>query len=269
MSASIPSVTILPAPVVTELISFHCTTFPKARQSFPTHHHHFFQLDVLLRGRLTARIEGERPVQIGAGEGWLIPPLVGHGFEQTTGFRQASFKFRLAPACWPSAGRQWRRTRFSRPLQALLAAAEDGPVAGARGIALATLCVLEALETERRRALSMPTLDRFLQVLWPLLERIETEPKADWTVAALAAASHVSVDHFSREFRRLLGQTPRRYLLEARLRAAAAALLGEPARPIKEIAETSGYATVHAFSAAFKNALGRSPAAYRRARPAL
>lgn len=112
-------------------------------------------------------------------------------------------------------------------------------------------------------------LDPFRQSLYPLLERIEQAPQTAWSVARMAATCHVSVDHFSRCFHRLLGQTPRRYLLEARMRAAAAALLGEPARPIKEIADASEYATVHAFSAAFKKILGRSPAAYRRVQPEL
>lgn len=251
-----------PAPVVTELISFHCATFPRRRQSFPQHLHHFFQLDVLLAGRFTVRVEGNRPFAARAGDGWLIPPLVRHGFEQHTRFRQASFKFRLAPAYWPAAGMRWRRARFPRYLRNLLEVAAQGRTAAAH--AAATLCVLETLGDERRRASESP-LDAFRQALWPLLERIENEPQAGWSVARMATGCHVSADHFSRCFHRLLGQTPHRYLLEARIRSAAAMLVNEPDRPIKEIADAAGYGTIHAFSAAFKKALGRSPAAYRRA----
>lgn len=250
-------------PVLTELISFRCTTFPRARRSFALHLHHFFQLDVLLAGRFTVRVEGARPFRAEPGDAWLIPPLVRHGFEQNGGFRQASFKFRLAPSYWPAAGMRWRRARFPRCLRDLLETVARGQPAVAHAAA-ATLCVLEMLGDERRPA-SGPPLDGFRQALWPLLERIENEPQAGWSVARMAAGCHVSADHFSRCFHRLLGQTPHRYLLEARIRSAAAMLLNEPGRPIKEIAEAAGYGTIHAFSAAFKKALGRSPAAYRRA----
>ncbi|NUN92717.1 MAG: helix-turn-helix domain-containing protein [Verrucomicrobiae bacterium] len=251
-----------PALVVTELIGFQHANVPRGRQSWPMHLHHFFQLDVLLAGQLTVRVEREHPWRARPGDGWLIPPLVRHGFEQETAFRQASFKLRLAPAYWPKAGMRWRRVRFPRHLRQMLDAAREGPTENARATAMAALCVLETIGHDRRPA--DPSLDAFRQALWPLLERIESEPYAGWSVARMASACHVSADHFSRCFRKLLGQPPHRYLLETRIRAAAASLLNEPARPIKEIADAAGYATIHAFSAAFKNTLGRSPAAYRR-----
>lgn len=261
------AITSTPAPVLTELITFECTSLPRGWQSCPMHLHHFFQLDVLLAGRLTVRVEGERPFRARPGEGWLIPPLVRHGFEQNAGSWPVTFKFRLAPAYWPAAKLCCRRARFPRYLREMLAVASRGRPAVARTIAAATLCVLEARGKVERGTLPDPVLDPFRQSLGPLLERIEQVPQATWSVARMAATCHVSVDHFSRCFHRLLGQTPRRYLLKARMRAAAAALLGGPTRPIKEIADASGYATVHAFSAAFKKMLGRSPAAYRRVQP--
>jgi AraC-like DNA-binding protein len=53
------------------------------------------------------------------------------------------------------------------------------------------------------------------------------------------------------------------------MRSTAAELLGEPSRPIKDIAETANYATIHAFSRAFRRVMGIAPAAYRRVRHAL
>lgn len=252
-----------PALVVTELIGFQRPTVSRGRQSWPMHLHHFFQLDMLLAGQLTVRIERERPWRARPGDGWLIPPLVRHGFDQETMFRQASFKLRLAPAYWPTAGMRWRRVRFPSHLRQMLNAGGENPTDNARATALATLCVLETIGHDRRAGDS--SLDAFRQTLWPLLERIESEPHAGWSVARMASACHVSADYFSRCFHKVLGQPPHRYLLETRIRAAATALLNEPARPIKEIADAAGYATIHAFSAAFKNMVGRSPAAYRRA----
>jgi two-component system response regulator YesN len=87
-------------------------------------------------------------------------------------------------------------------------------------------------------------------------------PYDSWPVSGLARSCHLSPDHFSRSFHRLLGTAPQRYLMEARMRAAAADLLNDV--PIKQISENAGYATVHAFSRAFKGVFGISPAAYRR-----
>lgn len=259
-------------PVLTELVAFHHTTVPRGRRSWPVHLHPFFQLDVLLAGRLTILVEGERAFQARPGDGWLIPPLLRHGFRSEEGFRQATFKLRLAPAFWPRPGVRCRRLRFPQHLRNTLEAVGaqregGGPWVEAQISAAATLCLAEALGGNDSRGDADPALDRFRQALWPLLERIENEPQADWSVRRLAAACHLSPDHFTRRFHQLLGETPQRYLLMTRMRAAAAALLTEHARPIKEIAEGSRYTTVHAFSAAFKKALGQSPAAYRRARP--
>lgn len=260
-----------PVHVLTEVIAVRFASVPRGRRSWPMHLHHFFQFDVLLAGELTVCTEAEGPFRAKAGDAWLIPPLLRHSFETKAGFRQASFKLRIAPPFWPRAGARWRRLRCPNHLRKTLEAVgaqheAEGPMAEAQVWAAATLCVVEALGRNGQRNLARPALDRFRQSLWPLLERIENEPHAGWSVARMAAACHMSPDHFSRCFHALLGEVPHRCLLAARMRAAATMLMSEPARPIKEIAEESRYATVHAFSAAFKKALGQSPAAYRRAR---
>jgi AraC family transcriptional regulator len=66
-------------------------------------------------------------------------------------------------------------------------------------------------------------------------------------------------------FRRAIGQSPKRFIIESRMRHAATLLAEAPARSIKEISEIAGYTTVQAFSRAFRQALGTSPAAFRRA----
>jgi len=68
----------------------------------------------------------------------------------------------------------------------------------------------------------------------------------------------------TRCFRRVIGQTPQRYVMEATMRGAAASLLEVPLQPIKKIAERAGYGNVHAFTRAFTQVFRISPAAYRR-----
>src|SRR5690606_1993871 len=102
-----------------------------------------------------------------------------------------------------------------------------------------------------------------LPALWQLLENIEATPYASWSVMQMAQYCHLSPDHFSRSFHALLAMTPQRYLIEARMRAAAAELINDSDLPIKRIAETAGYANVHSFSRAFKAVFNISPAAYR------
>jgi AraC-like DNA-binding protein len=90
---------------------------------------------------------------------------------------------------------------------------------------------------------------------------------ADWPRPAdLAAVVNLSPDHFSRVFRRSFGQAPRRWLLEQRIRRAAA-LIAESDRRIADVAGELGYDEVFLFSRQFKKVMGTSPSAFR-ARPA-
>ncbi len=107
-------------------------------------------------------------------------------------------------------------------------------------------------------------LDSFRQSLWPLLERIENEPYTDWSISDLAEETHLSTPHFSRCFRRLLDKTPKQYLIETRMRAAAAELIADPPKAIKQISRRAGYADIHTFTHAFGHFFGISPGAYRR-----
>lgn len=82
------------------------------------------------------------------------------------------------------------------------------------------------------------------------------------TPADLARALELSPDYFSRSFRRTFGLSPRRFLVEERLRLAALRLLESP-RNVSQIALELGYADVFLFSRQFKAHFGHSPTAYR------
>jgi AraC-like DNA-binding protein len=85
-------------------------------------------------------------------------------------------------------------------------------------------------------------------------------------VPTLAAAAHLSPAHFSREFRRVFGETPHQYLLTRRLERAAA-LLRTTDRSVTEVCLAVGLRSLGSFTTSFGKAFGMSPAAYRDAHP--
>jgi AraC-like DNA-binding protein len=85
-------------------------------------------------------------------------------------------------------------------------------------------------------------------------------------VTTLARAARLSPAHFSREFRRIFGESPHQYLLTRRLERAAA-LLRNTDRPITEICLAVGLRSVGSFTTSFGRAFGLAPGAYRDAHP--
>lgn len=82
----------------------------------------------------------------------------------------------------------------------------------------------------------------------------------------LAAAARLSRAHFSREFRRVFGETPHRYLLTRRLERAAA-LLRTTDWSVLRICVAVGLTSVGSFTTSFRRAYGLTPTAYRASYP--
>jgi AraC-like DNA-binding protein len=82
----------------------------------------------------------------------------------------------------------------------------------------------------------------------------------------MAGAAGLSRAHFSREFRRTFGESPREYLLTRRLERAAA-LLRDTDHSVAEICFSVGLRSVGSFTSSFGRAYGRPPAAYRASFP--
>ena len=80
---------------------------------------------------------------------------------------------------------------------------------------------------------------------------------------ALAAMGQVSRFHFIRLFRAATGESPRQYLIGARLRAAADRLT-DTAEPVTRIAFDVGFNDISHFNATFRRAFGLSPTAWRK-----
>ncbi|MBO9708144.1 MAG: helix-turn-helix transcriptional regulator [Caulobacter sp.] len=82
-------------------------------------------------------------------------------------------------------------------------------------------------------------------------------------LAELAALGGFSRYHFIRLFRAVTGESPRQYVIGARLRAAADRLI-DTAEPVTEIALDVGFNDLSHFNATFRQAFGRAPSQWRR-----
>lgn len=97
------------------------------------------------------------------------------------------------------------------------------------------------------------------------LALMHSQPEERWTVAALASRLAVSRSAFAERFSQLLGESPHRYLARLRLNIASDRLRTTDDK-IASIGASAGYKSLPAFSKAFKQELGASPAEYRRMR---
>ena len=95
------------------------------------------------------------------------------------------------------------------------------------------------------------------------LELLNRDIGRRWTVELLARAVGLSRPAFARQFLRVLGLSPMRYLTQRRMQAAASMLLGSDAA-LAEIAQHVGYHSEFAFNRAFKKHFQVPPGVYRR-----
>ncbi|HEX5016941.1 MAG TPA: AraC family transcriptional regulator [Actinomycetes bacterium] len=86
------------------------------------------------------------------------------------------------------------------------------------------------------------------------------------TIDDLAAAASLSRAHFTREFRRVFGETPYSYLLTRRLERAAALLRGTD-YTVADICMKVGLTSVGSFTTSFTKRYGMTPTEYRTSFP--
>jgi AraC family transcriptional regulator len=120
------------------------------------------------------------------------------------------------------------------------------------------------LRLGRRRSIPRPRAGLRASVFERAKEFLHDEMSRNPGVAELAAAVGMSVDHFSRMFKRSTGVSPHQYLCNLRLERAKL-LLADDRAPIIEIAYEVGFSNPSQFSAFFRKRTGLSPSAYRRA----
>jgi AraC-like DNA-binding protein len=97
-----------------------------------------------------------------------------------------------------------------------------------------------------------------------LRARVEAEPGLPWTTAAMAQAAGVGVSRLHALFRSELDTSPHAWLLALRLDRACT-WLAAGTRPIADVALAAGFSDQSALTRAMRDALGVTPAAYRRA----
>ena len=142
--------------------------------------------------------------------------------------------------------------------------------AGRRAAAALIRGLLMDYEAQTRRAHHRPSqtaaerLHR--EVIAEAVARLSSADGPAPSIADLADRAGYSVDHFSRVFRDLLGQSPRDFQVSARIDRARQ-LLSESSLTVSQIADALGYRDVYFFSRQFKQRTGRSPTEYRRAGP--
>lgn len=93
-------------------------------------------------------------------------------------------------------------------------------------------------------------------------DRIEAELDQPVTLADLAGEAGVSVFHFAREFRRMTGLPPHRYILQRRL-GRAIALLADARLSVAEVAAAAGFSDASHLARHLRHAAGMAPDAFR------
>lgn len=95
----------------------------------------------------------------------------------------------------------------------------------------------------------------------PLINYINNNLSAPLKVSDLAAFTHLSPDHFTRVFKRIMGITANQYIQEKRIERAQALLITSRFT-IQEISATVGIYNTSQFSSLFKKITGYSPREY-------
>lgn len=102
-----------------------------------------------------------------------------------------------------------------------------------------------------------------MRTIVDILDYIEAHLDEELSVALACSFSGYSPYHFQRLFSNCTGTTLGNYITRRRLTRAAQALSTTQARII-EIAQNAGYESQEAFTRAFKDVFGQTPAAYRK-----
>jgi PAS domain S-box-containing protein len=129
------------------------------------------------------------------------------------------------------------------------------PIVNERGQATGVAAIGRVLDGPDRRH---PAYKRVAAVV----EHIKAHFGAPIDIAALAADSGTSVRQLKRDFLKLFGLPPQRYITKVRFEAALELLKSD--QPIVDVAQACGYGDQSAFSRRFKAAVGMSPSAFRR-----
>jgi AraC-like DNA-binding protein len=189
------------------------------------------------------------------------------GHEHAQGDR--CIAFHLTPDYLAGAGVPYETFRASSlpPLAATLPLLADAEVAreerdtGAfEEIALRLADAATSLSGGRRRSTRANPRDE--RRITQAVRRIEANASDPLSLAALAREAAMSLFHFLRTFRQIVGMTPHQFILRTRL-ARAALRLRQSADPVAAIAFEAGFNDLSTFNRRFRRVLGVNPLAFR------
>ncbi len=111
-------------------------------------------------------------------------------------------------------------------------------------------------------------INRFMQLQYkprinsPLIDQLIAELgkryMEEWDIRAMADYCHLSMDHFSHQFKKAAGLSPIQFLTQLRIEQAKELLLTE-SLSVSEVSQLVGYQDALYFSRVFKKATGTSP----------
>jgi AraC family transcriptional regulator len=96
-----------------------------------------------------------------------------------------------------------------------------------------------------------------------VVDYIEAAMDGDLTLEAMADVAGMNPFYFARAFRRQLGETPHRFVLQRRIERAKR-LLRDTETPLVEIALSCGFASQSHFASVFRRQVGVTPREYRK-----
>lgn len=97
----------------------------------------------------------------------------------------------------------------------------------------------------------------------PLLNHVTKRLKDNLTLDALAKKARRSPFHLHREFREVVGETPKQYTERLRLERSASMLACDASASVLDVALAVGYESHEVFTRAFRRRFGMSPREYR------
>jgi AraC family transcriptional regulator len=119
-----------------------------------------------------------------------------------------------------------------------------------------------ALHASRSGLAPISVSSRNQQRVLSIVRHLESYYHEPCSLKTLASLARLSPYYFLRVFRKVTGQSPAQYVMNARLRAAANDLLTTRA-PVGEIALKTGFNDISHFNASFRSVFGRSPTHWR------
>ncbi|MFB5190668.1 AraC family transcriptional regulator [Alicyclobacillus fastidiosus] len=260
-------------------IPVHYWGLEEAHFSNISHKHSFFEVCYVIHGR-GFYIEKGSKFQLNDGSLFISRPNIIHQIVSESGLTLAFVAFEVPPQ--ENLNSWVARWQNMFDIEDVVIHGDRKPVSNTVWDALIRTASLPTFEQETLHALSTtllislvtsfrpmetPTHDHFPSHKNPVLERalhfIRDNLSSPLLLNDVAAYLNVSGRHLSRLFSENTGMSYKAYLQLERI-ILARQLLIESEHPIKEIAELSGFSSIHYFTRVFTQMSNFTPAAYRK-----